>query len=140
MTRRRRRQPNRQKQPKTPPVPAVKQPDMVLSSDILDDQKRLAADARMVRSLLKFGCIPQEKVDALLHRLFDAGLTTDSARDLKGLGTLLKDLGKLQLDIDKQNKPVRHEHAHLHAHGAIDSERHRLSEITERAGLPNLYQ
>lgn len=140
MARRRRRQPNRPKQPKTPSVPAVRQPDVVLTSDILDDPKRLASDARMVRSLLKFGCIPQEKVDALLHRLFDAGLTTDSARDLKGLGTLLKDLGKLQLDIDKQNRPVRHEHAHLHAHGTVDPEGCRLSEIAQRAGVPDLYQ
>jgi hypothetical protein len=140
MTRRRRRREPRVEQPETPPVPAVKQPDIVLTSDILDDPKRLASDAKMVRGLLKFGCIPQEKVDALLHRLFDAGLTTDSARDLKGLGTLLKDLGKLQLDIDKLNKPVRHEHAHLHAHGTVDAERSRMVEIAARAGVPNLYQ
>lgn len=137
---RRRRSTKRNQPAQTPQVPAVKQPDAVLSSDVLDDPKRLATDARMVRGLLKFGCIPQEKVDALLHRLFDAGLTTDSARDLKGLGTLLKDLGKLQLDIDKQNRPVRHEHAHLHAHGTVDPEGCRLSEIAQRAGVPDLYQ
>lgn len=141
MSRRRRR--NRQKQqPPAAIVPVPVEPETpVLRSNLLQDPRSYGSDVRTIKQMLRLGVVEENVVEALLKRAYAKAADSNvSARDFRNLMSLIKDFAKLQIDIEKLDRPVRHQHAHLHAHGTINPEGHRLSEIAERAGIPALYQ
>ncbi len=108
-----------------------------------DELRRLTSrDVSELRKVLRFGCIPKKKVDQLIHKIYDRALSDDiSDRDLKEVVGILRDFAKLELEVDKSARPIRQtSHLHAHAHVTVDGSRSRLSEITARAGIPNLYR
>ncbi len=139
---RRRRKNRRHEAPREPSLPVPVEPEPpVLRSNLLQDPRSYGSDVRTIKQMLRLGVVEESVVEALLKRAYVRAADNNvSARDFRNLMSLIKDFAKLQIDIEKLDRPVRHQHAHLHAHGTVDPEGSRLSEIAERAGIPALYQ
>lgn len=124
------------------PEPVVEEPTS-LTSRLFLDRRDFASDARTVVQMISLGVVEERRAADLLKRMFDRVEDTEvSNRDLAAFAKVFLAAAKLGIEVEKLDRPVLHQHAHLHAHGSprtTDGTRDKLSEIARKRGVPGLF-